>query len=66
MDSWWVAVSRCRKFLLSVVTPKVIELERRFTAQIKAHGKSVSECTKLFNFLLQKAEIVRSEVSDNV
>ena len=43
MDSWWVAFSRCGKFLLSDVTPKVLELERRSFAQIEAHEKTVSE-----------------------
>ena len=57
MDSWWVAFSRCGKFLLSVITPKVFKLERRSFAQIEAYEKTISECINLFNFLQQKLKL---------
>ena len=38
---WWVVVVQCEKFLLSIITSKVLDLQRSATTLIEDHGRSL-------------------------
>ena len=56
LKSWLVIHVRGEKFLSSVITFKVFDLERRSTAQIEAHKKSFQRALIfcIFNFRNQR------------
>ena len=45
-----VVTARCEKFVLSIITSKVFDLECSATTQIEEHKKFFAECTYLLHF----------------
>ena len=54
---WWVVVVQCEKFLLSIITSKVLHLQRSATSLFEDHGKIFPKCTYFLPFQLWEPEI---------
>ena len=54
---WWVVVVQCEKFLLSIITSKVLHLQRSATTLIEDHGKIFPKCTYFLSFQLWELKI---------
>ena len=54
---WLVVVVQCEKFLLSIITSKVLDLQRSATTLIKDHEKIFPKGTYFLHFQLWEPEV---------